>query len=418
MTYQEAVDYLFSLGEARIKPGLSRITEALTKLGEPQKGFPQVVIGGTNGKGSVIAMMGSVLSNAGYRIGRFTSPHLFRYEERIRVGGDDLPARLLPGLVEDVRKTGVPLTYFEFAAACALLHFSRMEVDLSLLEVGLGGRWDATNATCPILSVITSISRDHMEWLGDSIEQIAWEKAFIMREAAPVVLGSMPTDAMEVILKEASGIGAHPKIYKRDFSLVTVDSVLSYSGPDWKIDGIALGLEGEFQVLNAACAIAALEELAGAGYDIGRENVLDGLAEARWPGRLERIPAKPGIIVDSAHNQDAVRALSESLKESKGPRVWLFSALKDKDIAGMAGQVVGDMICIVPLEHPRSADVEMIRDIFEKSGTKAVASVSLEEGLARARAEAGKEGTIVVAGSVYLAAAVLAELSREAGEGS
>ncbi len=418
MTYQEAVDYLFGLGEARIKPGLSRITEALTKLGEPQNGFPQVVVGGTNGKGSVIAMIGSVLSNAGYRVGSFTSPHLFRYEERIRVGGDDLPARLLPGLVEDVRKTGVPLSYFEFAAACALLHFSRVGVDLALLEVGLGGRWDATNATCPILSVITSISRDHMEWLGETIEQIAWEKAHIMRKAAPVVLGRMPTAAMEVMLKEASRTGAHTRAYLRDFSLDAGDSVLSYSGTDWKIDGITLGLEGGFQVENAACAIAALEELAGAGYDIGRENVLAGLSEARWPGRFERIPGRPEIIVDSAHNQDALRALSESLKESKGPRVWLFSVLKDKDIAGMAGQVVGDMVCIVPLKHPRSAGVEMIMNIFRKSGANAVASASLAEGLTRARAEAGEEGTIVVAGSVYLAAAVLEELEHEAEEGS
>lgn len=419
MTYQEALDHLNSLGESRIRPGLARITEALSILGEPHKEFPHVLVGGTNGKGSVIAMMGAVLGEAGYRVGRFTSPHLFRFEERINVGGSELLRHQLPELVSEVRDTGVSLTYFELAAACAILHFSREKVDLGLLEVGLGGRWDAVNAADPVLSVITNIHYDHMEWLGPTLGEIAREKACIMRRGRPAVLGAMSPDAVSVISREARDIGTVPYLYGSDYTISVQGSGFSYRGRSWKIDNLKLALEGRFQEKNAACSLAALESLGELGFSIPSAAVEKGLSRVRWPGRFQRIGGSPEIIVDSAHNPDALRALIGALSSPAGPRVWVFSALGDKDIQGMVQQVAGkaDVFVVVPIPHPRAADPERIREAFLKSGKNVLMAETVSQGISLAVKEAGQKGKVVVAGSVYLAAAALAELGIGPGEG-
>ncbi|MCK5351324.1 bifunctional folylpolyglutamate synthase/dihydrofolate synthase, partial [bacterium] len=189
MTYELALSYLASLSESRIKPGLERIREALSALGSPHLKFPHVLVGGTNGKGSVVSFMGAVLSSAGYRAGLFTSPHLHRFEERIVVDSHAVTRDELPGLVQEVKDVGVEMTYFEFATAMALLYFARQGVDLAVLEVGLGGSWDATNATEPVLSVITSVDLDHQDWLGHTLGEVAREKSGIMRNQKSVVVG-------------------------------------------------------------------------------------------------------------------------------------------------------------------------------------------------------------------------------------
>jgi dihydrofolate synthase/folylpolyglutamate synthase len=405
MTYQEAVNYLSGLTETRIKPGLERITRALKVLGSPNSEYPQIIIGGTNGKGSTAAFMGSVLDAAGYRAGLFTSPHLYRFEERIRVGNQFLPPEELS------------LSYFEFTTAMALLYFSRAGVDLALLEVGLGGRWDATNAVDPVLSVVTSVAMDHCDWLGDTLEQVALEKVQILRPGRPGILGRIPQEVKEVVVGEAGLIGAQIYLLDRDFHLGPLEGKLVYSGLNRSMEGFDLGLKGPFQLSNAACAVAALESLEKTGFTIPTGAVSKGLTEVKWPGRYHVVQESPRLIVDSAHNPDAVVALINALEGTDGPLVWLFSALKDKDIRGMAELIdgAGGSVYLVELDHPRAASVVDLREIFKGTGLEIFGEDSVSSGLEKALSKAGRRGTLVVAGSVYLAGTVLG-LLEEFGE--
>jgi dihydrofolate synthase/folylpolyglutamate synthase len=412
MTYEMALAYLAGLSESRIRPGLERIEKVLSFFGSPQLKFPHVLIGGTNGKGSVVTMMGSVLERTGLRVGRFTSPHLHRFEERIVVDGAPLPPDRLQYLVSVVRASNADLSYFEFATTMALLHFASVPVEIALLEVGLGGRWDATNATDPLLSVITSIAVDHERWLGDTIEKIAAEKAMIMRRSRPVVINGAEKTALKVLLDYSDSLNSHVILGGRDFSAQYEDSArtMRYTGSNWEMNGLRLGLRGRFQVENAATSLAALECLARLGFPVNRTAVAQGLAAARWPGRFEELGVAPKIIVDSAHNRAAARALVQSLDPGQDV-VWLFSALEDKDLEGMTAEMLplGQRFVLVPLDHPRACGLdEMVRRMPD--GAEVMKTLSVGEGLRKAATEAGKDGAVVAAGSVFLASAVIEEV--------
>jgi len=414
MTYKLALSYLASLDESRIKPGLERIREALSALGSPHRSFPHVLVGGTNGKGSVVAFMGTALSVAGFRTGLFTSPHLSRFEERIAVGSRNLAGDDLPGLVRDVKKTGVPMTYFEFTTAMALLHFARQEVDLAVLEVGVGGAWDATNATDPILSIITSVDLDHRQWLGETVEEVAAEKAGILRGQRPLVVGPMGPAAQRVLLMEADAAGAEVLLFGRDFNgcREAAADTMRYTGPSWNVSGFVPGLRGEFQIENAACALAGLETLSARGFRITPEQATRGVRSTRWAGRLEVFDGLPRIIVDAAHNPAGIRALTASLLTCDNV-VWLFSALADKDLGGMTMEMVriSNRFVLVPLDHPRGRSVaDMESQMPDGAEIRKVSSV--QQGLLEARRLAGPSGCVVTAGSVFLAGAVLQELER------
>jgi dihydrofolate synthase/folylpolyglutamate synthase len=409
MTYESALAYLAGLNESRIRPGLGKISRALISLGSPQFKYYHVVVGGTNGKGSVVTLMASILESAGYHVGRYTSPHLHRFEERIAVDGDSLDPVELEDLVLTIKALGIDLSYFEFATAMALVHFARRPVDIALLEVGIGGRWDATNVTDPILSVITSIAVDHREWLGDSLEEIAAEKAMIMRRARPIIVGGAGSEALGVILKEADRVGSRVILSGRDFSArwEGTGSTLHFEGRKWGIPGLKLGLAGGFQLENAAISLAALECLADEGFIIPRTAVFEGLATASWPGRYQDLGGQPNILVDSAHNRAAVKALVQSLGVEQNI-VWLFSALRNKDLEGMAGEMLcaGNRFVLVPLDHPRAYKLDDMKNRMPV-GSIWTTAVSTGEGLREAVRQAGAGGRVVAAGSVFLAAAVL-----------
>lgn len=412
MTYETAVAYLAGLNESRIRPGLERIEKALSFFGSPHLKFPHVLIGGTNGKGSVVAMTGSVLEEAGLRVGRYTSPHLKRFEERIVVDGEPLPSDLLEDLVNVVRASGLELSYFELATTMALVYFEKMSVDIGLLEVGLGGRWDATNGTDPCLSVLTGIGVDHAGWLGDSVGKIAGEKAMIMRRNRPVVINGAGPEALEVLLDHSSTLHCPVFLGGRDFfsRWEDQDKTMHFKGSLWDLGGLEIGLKGCFQKENAATSLAALECLARMDFPVREDAVIRGLAAARWPGRFHDLEGDPKIIVDSAHNRSAAEALVQSLGTGRDV-VWLFSALGDKDIEGIAEELVssGKRFVLVPLDHPRACSV----DDLEKSmpdNAEVKKSKSIKEGLRKAVNMAGKGGTVVAAGSIFLAGAVLEEM--------
>ncbi len=418
MTYHRAADYLAGLVEARILPGLERIAQVLEILGQPHRTYPHILIGGTNGKGSTLALMGSVLLEAGFRTGLYTSPHLSSFEERIRIGNHLLPKKDLPGLVEDVRAAGVSLSYFEFVTAMALLHFARCRVDLAILEVGLGGRWDATNATDPILSVITRVDLDHCQGLGETIEEVAGEKACIMRPQRPVVLGPLNRKTMDLLLIAAEEKEAVPLAAGRDFTVARTSGGLSYKGKKWSMEGLRPALQGRFQDGNAACALASLEWLAGEGFDIPDRAVRRGLETTRWPGRFQVFKGPPRIIVDSAHNPAAMAALVESLGSEPGKTVWLFSALKEKDVTGIIREMQGTgvKVVVVSLDHPRAMDLGDLKVAFEGTGLDVLTETGVSSGFRRAVQESGQAGTVVVAGSVFLAGAVLESLDEVVGD--
>jgi dihydrofolate synthase/folylpolyglutamate synthase len=419
MTPELALSYLASLNESRIKPGFERIEEALERLGNPQEHYPNILVAGTNGKGSVVAMLCNCLIASGLRPGRFTSPHLHSFTERIAVGGLEVTPLELAALVKEVRDTGVELTYFEFATAMALLHFRQEKVDLAVLEVGLGGLWDATNIVDPFLSVITSVGLDHEKWLGSTVKDVASHKAPVMRKGKPVIVGPVPAEAEDVITQYASEIGANLSLFGTDFdaSWEPGGQTLHFKGRMWSMDNVRPGLPGQFQLGNAACALAALENMSTGGWSITTDEAARGMADARWPGRFQWFDGKPPVLLDSAHNPAAMKALVDSL-EGNGPVVWLVSALDEKDLGGMAQQMLhmGDRVVLVPLDHPRAADVEemagKLPDRFEVRS-----AISVGAGLEVARKWAGESGTVVAAGSVFLAAKVLEILGiQEPGE--
>lgn len=414
MTLPPALAYLAGLKESRIRPGLERIEKALVSLGSPHQKYPHVVVGGTNGKGSVVSLMGSVLEAAGFSVGRFTSPHLSRFEERIVIDGTLVSESELQDLVDTVRGARVGLSYFEFATAMALMHFARRPVDIALLEVGLGGRWDATNATDPMISVITSVAVDHADWLGTTVEKIALEKAMIMRRDRPLVINGVGTAALEIILREADSCGSIPVIGGKDFSADREDrgGTVRFDGRRWNFSGISLGLPGSFQVENAATSLAALETLDERGFPVTVSAVEEGMAAARWPGRFQDLGGTPGILVDSAHNRAAARSLVWSLDETRDV-VWLFSALDDKDLEGMAVEMLkaGDRFVLVPLAHPRACSLEEMKRRMP-GGARTTSAPTVAEGLKEAASQAGEEGTVVAAGSVFLAARVLEEMKN------
>ena len=409
MTPELAFSYLASLNESRIRPGFERIEEVLKRLGNPHKQYPHMLVAGTNGKGSVVSMICSGLSASGLNPGRFTSPHLHSFTERIAVGRNPITPDELALLVSDVRDADVDLTYFEFATAMALLHFKRVKVDVAVLEVGLGGRWDATNVTDPFLSVITSVDMDHEKWLGSSVEEVASHKAPVMREGKPVIVGPVSPPAGDVIVQYADRIGAQAAFSGTDFyaSWEQGGQTLQFKGRMWSMDGVHLGLPGRFQLGNAACALAALETMASKGWSITAGDALQGVGHSRWPGRFQLIQGTPDVLVDAAHNPAAVRALVDSM-EGVESVVWLVSALEEKDLEGMANQMAhkGNRIVLVPMDHPRAARVQ---DMARKlpGGFEIRSAESVRHGLELARVWAGNSGTVVVAGSVFLAAKVL-----------
>jgi len=415
MTYELALSYLAGLNESRIKPGLGRIRKALTAVGSPHLKFPHVLVGGTNGKGSVVSFMGAVLSDAGYRAGLFTSPHLHKFEERIVVDSRAVDRDELPGLVKRVKGLGVEMTYFEFATVMALLYFALQGVDLAILEVGLGGRWDATNASDPMLSVITSVDLDHQDWLGHTLEEIAVEKSAIIRNGNPVVVGPLEATVREIVLKQAEAAGSRVIEFGRDFCSVwdITGSSLHYEGLKWNMKRLVPGLKGTFQLDNVSCALAALEALTASGFSIMEDKAVLGIESARWPGRFQEVEGSPPIIVDAAHNRAAVKALIASL-DSEKQVVWLFSALSDKDIGGMTVEMmgVGNRFVLVPLNHPRGRTVRELEEAMPE-GSKITKTSNVKRGIEEARKLAGEKGCVVVAGSVVLAGEVLKVLGED-----
>jgi dihydrofolate synthase/folylpolyglutamate synthase len=386
--------YLDALQPLAMRFGLERVQRALDALGHPERSYAILHVGGTNGKGSTCAMAAAGLRAAGHRVGLYTSPHLQEFNERIQVDGSPIADRDLASGIETVRAAcpwheaggeADRLTYFEFATLVGLVHFARSGVDVAVVEVGLGGRFDATNAVVPRIAAIARIGLDHTQLLGDTLESIAREKAGIFKRGVPAVVhGRQPPEAMAVLRSEAARRGAPFHV----------------ASDHW--DG-SVALRGPHQQGNAGLAAAALRLLAGTGVAVGEEEIVRGIATARWPGRLEEVG---GVLLDGAHNPDGAAALAAALPAlyPGRPVELVFGVLSDKDVRGIleALRPAVRRFHMVAPASARARAADAVRDLARSLGADAEAHTGTADALACARRAAGESGVVCVAGSLYL----------------
>jgi dihydrofolate synthase/folylpolyglutamate synthase len=415
MTYAEALARLLALrgGEhAGMRPGLVRIETLLDALGNPEQRYTLVQVGGTNGKGSTAAMLAAVLRAAGRRVGLYTSPHLVSFRERIRVDveaiGEDDIADGFDAIATLVAR--LDATMFEATTALALDHFAREAVDVAVLEVGLGGRLDATSVGTPAVTAIARIDLDHQEVLGPTLEAIAREKAAIIRSGVAVASAQAP-EAEAVLLGRAAETGIPLQMEGRELAVrVTARDLegqtLDLAGAGWRLDGVRIALLGTFQPSNALLAAAAARALG-----VGLAPISIGLARARWPGRFEVLRAGDRhIVLDGAHNPAGARALAASLGEWFGdaPLTLIFGAFRDKDVAGMLAPLAARArrVILTAASNPRAATPEMLRAHVPSGPERIETAPSAAEALALA-ARPPRTPILCVAGSLSLVGDVL-----------
>jgi len=407
--YREALRWLYGLESRGIKLGLERMAEAAELREHPEQETRYVHVAGTNGKGSVATMLESVLRAAGYRTGQFASPHLQRYVERVRIGGRPISEREAARRIEELRADQrlPPLSFFEYTTLLAFEAFRDAHCDIVVLEVGLGGRLDSTNIVRPEVSVITNISFEHQRILGDTLAKIAREKAGVLKANVPCVVGARGKDVRRAIAARARAVGAPLRWIDRDFESTWSDGALSVRVGEQDWADLRLGLRGEYQGDNAACAIAALTELRERGFEWSDANIRAGLKRAKWPGRLESHRGKPEFLFDAAHNASGCETLARYLDELdfSGRVVLLFGAMSDKDhrrmLAAFDGRV--DRRVYATSGIYRSESPARFARIREGSVAR-----SVRDAVARAKRAAGPDGLVVVAGSIFLVSEVRA----------
>jgi dihydrofolate synthase / folylpolyglutamate synthase len=420
VAHPKALDYLYQLQSHGIQPGLKTITKLLGRLSDPQATFQTVHIAGTNGKGSTAAMTASILMANGYRVGLYTSPHLIDFAERIRVQDQPISEDRLIALTERVRRRLGRLdpTFFEFTTALAFLHFAEEAVDLAVVEVGLGGRFDATNTVSSLVSVITNIDYDHQRFLGKKIEQIATEKAGIIKPNVPVVTAAARPAALKVIRKESLLHRAPLYRLGKEFSVENIDPpFFDYHGVRQRLSKLECTLRGRHQFLNAALALVAVELLDQEGWPIKPDAIAQGLSKTHWEGRLELVRTEPRLVLDGAHNPAGASMLREFLAETKrkcsGSRLILvIGILKDKDIRAIlrALEPPADKIILTRPDDQRAALPDDLLRWMPRS-EKAVIFDRVPEAIEQALSLARPEDLICVTGSLYTVGEAKAYLS-------
>ena len=432
--YNQALDYLYSFIDYSLKHSselakaefnLERIFALLNELGNPHERYPILHVAGTKGKGSVSALCASALQAEGYKIGLYTSPHLLDYTERIRINGEPVSHEQMIELVEDVKPAvaRIPkLTTFEITTAIGFLAFARNDVNAAVIEVGLGGRLDATNIVTPKVSVITSISYDHMAVLGDTLAKIAGEKAGIIKPGVPVVSSPQKDEALQILERIAKDRNCPFFLVGKDINVERLTSSLDgqtlrlssfifpLSTPPHGLD-LTIPLLGAHQVENAATAYAALKT---SGIPIADQAIQQGFSEVKWRARFEVVRRTPPVIFDSAHNQDSFAKLRDTLEEHfPGMSVTMvFGASEDKNIPGMFFEMKPKLkqLLVTRADHPRALEPEKITELAKQAGLEAKleAVIPVEAAFKRALEISEKDGSIVLsAGSMFVTAEVM-----------
>ena len=425
--YNLALDYLYSFVDYSLKHAselakadfnLDRMFALMETLGNPQNKYPIIHVAGTKGKGSTSALCASALKAAGYKVGLYTSPHLEDYVERIRVNGRPITHSRMVKLVEEIKPAvaKIPrLTTFEITTALGFLAFARAGVDAAVIEVGLGWRLDATNVIIPKVSVITSLSMDHMAVLGDTLAKIAGEKAGIIKPGVPVVSSPQKKEALEVVLRVARDKSSPTLLVGRDIEYQLLES--SLDGQTVQLTDnlqpstftFKLPLLGSHQLINAATAYTALK---ASGLRISNAAIQKGFSQVKWHARFEVVRRNPPVIFDSAHNDDSFARLRETLdKYFPGKEVYLiFGASEDKNIPGMFRELRSKIrkVIVTRADHPRALEMEKIQALAMQAGLHSEAVIPVSSALARAMELSARDGSIVLsAGSMFVTAEVM-----------
>ena len=443
MDYQEAWKFLDNLQFFKIKLGLESMNGFLDSVGHPQRKLRFIHVAGTNGKGSVSATLLAILAKGGYRVGFYSSPHLSSVRERFRINDTYISEEDFAAIATEIRDVlgERQITYFEFTTALAMLWFARSEVDVAILEVGLGGRLDATNVVEPLVSVITNVSMDHEAYLGNTLEEVASEKAGVIKAGIPVVSGVADDASRTVVTDVCRQRGSKLLLLGRDFTGEAVGPAeWNYHGMGEEmaaINALPCRLGGVHQVANSALAVATIETLA-ADLPVSEEVIRAGLAAVRWPGRMEyfcldsvsgvEVPSPAAgvdpdphlrrYLLDGAHNPAGVKALRNALASAFPHErvIMVWASMADKDIAPMLAEVVPlcDRIIFTRPESERSAEAGQLMALLPDSfREKATGAESVAEALAIAAQEAAAKDLIVVAGSLYLIGAARSHLLGE-----
>ena len=404
--------YLDSLNVDKMRFGLKAISELLSRLGNPQNSYKIILIAGTNGKGSTAAMIASILCSAGYKVGLYTSPHLVDVRERIVINGKKIPLKEFNRTIADVKdKKEQPVTYFEFLTAVAFVYFQRQKVDIAVLEVGLGGRLDATNVCKPLVSVITNISLDHMDYLGNTLDSIAREKAGIIKQKGICITAAKQNKVLEVLKNVCLRRRAKLYCLSSDIKIKKQkDGILNYEGLYRNLKNLKIPLQGDHQLSNAALALAAIELCEKKGFSIADTAIYAGLKNTHWEARLEVLQNQPLFLLDGAHNPAGISVLCRSLKNDFSYRrlILIFGALADKDYRQMLQKIVplASIIILTQLKTKRAVPVNDIMETVKKMGYPAIVTENVKQAIERAQAMAKKQDLICATGSFYLAGEV------------
>ena len=407
--YKESVSWLFGLQKYGIKFGLSKTSNLLQAFGNPHRNQHYIHIAGTNGKGSVGALLESILMQAGLKVGFYTSPHLVSFTERFRINREAISKDTAASLIKEVKgviSQAEPPTFFEFTTAMTLLYFFRESVDISIIEAGMGGRLDATNVINPLVSIITTIGLDHQFFLGDTIGAIAQEKGGIIKKGVDLVTAVHQPSVVKLLESLCKKKGAPFWRVGQDARYRRLPSgLLGYYGLHKRFRNLSLGLMGRFQYKNAAVALLALEILKKKGIPVSDEAIQKGIADPLWPGRLEQVSSHPTIILDGAHNSSAMRSLAKAIRNDFIFKrlIVVVGIMEDKDIPHILKE-------IIPLAHSviytrpayyRAANPQHIMEIAKKFKKDGEVKIPLSTAIERAREVADINDLILITGSLF-----------------
>lgn len=416
MNFEESIRWLYSFKKYGSKLGLDRISYLVEQLGSPQNAIKIIHVTGTNGKGSVCKFIGSILQKAGYNVGVYISPHLQRFSERIVVNNEEISeedvvllVEKIKPVVDDMIKQNNTPTFFEVITAMAFQFFSNCTVDFAVVEVGLGGRFDATNVVNPLVSVITNVSLEHTDYLGEDIKSIAFEKAGIIKENAPVVTAAK-NDARDVIKKIAKEKNAHTTVIDRNhwqrlsYNMNYQEFLIQGAFNDYTVKTALLG---EYQGENIALAVFTIEQLQMNGIYLTDDDVLEGISTAFNPGRMEIISEEPTVLLDGAHNPVGMKMLKKTLEEDfdYNRLVLLIGILKDKNIQKMLSTIapISDIIIVTKSNNVRACEPEILKNTIEKIGYKKDLFIedSIPKAIEHAKSMVNKNDIICISGSLF-----------------
>ncbi len=425
MLLSEAVDFYHSLEKFGIMPGLERITLLCERLGSPHKKLKIIHVAGTNGKGSTCTALQSVLTKAGYKTGLYTSPYVIEFRERIQIDNSMISPEELCEITGEVReavaklnKEGIKITEFEAVTAAAFTYYARQKCDFAVFETGLGGRFDATNIVPePLCSIITSVSTDHVNVLGNTLSEIAFEKCGIIKKASPVITGAEQKEEVLEVIKNQAALKESRLIISDSKNIFSVKSEgITGTEVECKYGKFAIPFIGMHQLDNMALVVNAVEVLRAKGIEISDKALCDGIQSSRIPARIEIMSHLPLIILDGSHNEGSTKALADVInKHLKGKKILaVMGMMRDKDVESSLSNLIEcftEVITVKP-SNPRSMDAEALADIARSFSVNATAAYSPEEGIKAAVKKAEHFDALIVCGSLYLAGDVRNLLSE------